>query len=199
MPDDPLMEEYKLLLAKIDKLGDYRFTIRGWSATIVLGLLLGGSVASVPPYILLLALPVVFIFYLMEKSQNDVQNFLQKRAASLERTMDKAATQHYKDPNPYGEPIGLVPGIATAINRFGRRARSFGKVAQGSDQFFYWVQAGLILIAFGAAYFLLPAKKDTPQNVYYFNAADIPQASEQPNGKPESQRSTSEPAKPPKR
>jgi hypothetical protein len=198
--DDSPLEEYKLLLAKIDKLGDYRLTIRGWSATIILGLLLGGSVVSAPSYVLLLALPIVAIFYLMEVHQNDLQTALQKRAASLERIMDKVAAQHYQDPNPYvqrKQPIGLVPGIATAVNKFGHEVTGLRKAAQNSDAFFYLVQAGLILIAFCAAFFFPPAKKDpTPQNVYYFNAADTPQASEQPNGKPEDQRSK---GKPPKR
>jgi hypothetical protein len=197
--DDSPLEEYKLLLAKIDKLGDYRLTIRGWSATIILGLLLGGSIASAPGYILLLALPIVAIFYLMEAHQNDLQTALQKRAASLERIMDKVATQHYQDPNPYvqrKEPIGLVPGIATAINKFGQGVTGLRKAAQNSDAFFYLVQAGLILIAFCAPFFFHPAKRDpTPQNVYYFNAADTPQAPEQPNGKPEDQRAKSKPPK----
>jgi len=73
MPDDPLLEEYKILLPKIDKIGDYRFIVRGWSATIVLGLLFGSSAANVPPYIVLLALPIVGLFYLMEANQNAQQ------------------------------------------------------------------------------------------------------------------------------
>jgi hypothetical protein len=135
----------------------------------------------------------------MEAHQNDLQTALSKRAASLERIMDDVAARHYQDPNPWverKEPIGLVPGIAVAINKFGKGVTGLRKLAQNSDAFFYLVQAGLILIAYCAASYFPPARKDpTPQNVYYFNAADTPQPSEQPNGKPEEQRSKDQPPK----
>lgn len=196
--DNLLLEEYKLLQAKIDKASDYRFTVRGWSATIILGLLLGSSAASAPSYILLFAVPVVVLFWLMEEQQNDIQNTLQKRALGLERVLQKApGAQRYQDPNPYGDPIGPVPGIATALNRSGRGATGRKRTAQRSASLFYSVQLLLIAIAVCWAYFVPTTKKEpTPQNVYYFNAADNPQAPEQPNGKSEDQRSK---GKPPKR
>lgn len=193
MPDDPLLEEYKILLPKIDKIGDYRFTVRGWSATIVLGLLFGSSAANVPSYIILLAVPIVILFYLMERNQNNLQVVLMKRAASLERTFQAVSTKRYVDPNPYADPIGPVPGIATAINRAGKRATRFQRAARRSDPAFYWAQAVLILIAFGLHF--VPAKekeKDSARNQYYFNTVDTPQTPEKPNGKPEDQRSKSE-------
>ena len=192
MADDPLLEEYKILLPKIDKIGDYRFIVRGWSATIVLGLLFGSSAANVPPYIVLLALPIVGLFYLMEANQNVLQVVLMKRATSLERTIQAASATRYVDPNPYADPIGPVPGIATAINRSGKRATGFQRAARRSDSAFYWVQVALILIAFGL-HFVPANQKASTGNQYYFNAVDTPQTPEKPNGKPEDQGSKSKP------
>lgn len=190
MPDDPLLEEYKILLPKIDKIGDYRFIVRGWSATIVLGLLFGSSAANVPNYIVLLALPIVGLFYLMELNQNNLQVVLMKRAAGLERTFQAGSPKTYVDPNPYAEPIGPVPGIATAINRSGKRATRYQRAARRSDSLFYWAQVALILIAFGL-HFVPGAEKKSPGNLYYFNTVETPQTPEKPNGKPEDQRSKS--------
>jgi hypothetical protein len=196
MPDDPVLEEYKILQSKIDKAGDYRFTIRGWSATIILGLVLGSSAADAPRYILLFPLPVVFLFFLMEEQQNDVQNVLQSRALSLERILQKANKQTYKDPNPYGDPVGPVPGIATALNRSGRSATGRKRWAQRSATLFYSMQVLLIIIAFFAAPFLPAKKKDPPRRAYYFNWFDTSQATEHVNGKqPEADRPKGEPGK----
>jgi hypothetical protein len=138
MSDDPLLEEYKILLPKIDKIGDYRFIVRGWSATIVLGLLFGSSAANVPYYIVLLALPIVGLFYLMEANQNDLQVVLMKRAASLERTFQMASAKRYVDPNPYADaiarcqglrPPSIAPGKEPPVSkgpRDGRTPRSIG-------------------------------------------------------------------------
>src|ERR1700679_3093555 len=194
MPDDPVLEEYKLLQSKIDKASDYRFTIRGWSATIILGLVLGSSAADAPKYILLFPLPVIFLFFLMEEQQNDVQNILQRRALSLERILQAANKQTYKDPNPYGDPIGPVPGIATALNRSGRSATGRKRWAQRSATLFYSMQALLILIAFFVVPFLPLSKKDPPKRAYYFNWSDTSQATERVNGKqPEADGSKGEP------
>ena len=198
MADDPVWEEYKILQSKIDKASDYRFTVRGWSATIILGLLLGSSAADAPKYVLLFPLPIIFLFFLMEEQQNTVQNTLQKRALSLERILQKEG-KTYIDPNRFAEPIGPVPGIATALNRAGRSASGRKRWAQRSAKLFYSIQFFLVIAAIVLA-FLLPArKKDLPQNVYYFNSADAPQATEPANGKLDDERTKSESGKPPKR
>ena len=189
MPDDPVLEEYKILQSKLDKATDYRFTIRGWSATIILGLLLGGTAADAPNYILLFPLPVVVLFFLMEEQQNEVQNTLMRRALSLERILQEAGNRTFKDPNPYADPLGPVPGIATALNRSGRQAKGRKRWAQRSATLFYSVQAALIMIAFFIAFSHPAKKKEQSQSVYNFNSAEVSQATERKDGKPENQRS----------
>lgn len=90
--DSRLLDEYKLIQAKIDKLGEDKFKVRSWCFT----LLTGGVVAMryfgilesswVSLGFLLLLLPAVFAFHLVELRQRQLSKRLGYRAAAIERT-----------------------------------------------------------------------------------------------------------------
>ncbi len=69
-----IVEEYKLLQAKTDKVGDSRFLVNGWSVTVVFGLLLGSAASDAPPFTTLLVIPVLLLFALVELRQQTLMN-----------------------------------------------------------------------------------------------------------------------------
>jgi hypothetical protein len=168
MPDDPLLEEYKILQSKIDKLGDNRFIIKGWSATIVIGLALGATAASVPPFMILFGIPVVFMFWLMELNQSNLQKALGRRAHDLEYASRPAGGVDYRMIRSLGKPLGPVPGVATVVMRADTGATGMRWLAvQLSDNLFYWMQALLLLAVFLAYSFVPKQSSSTIYNVHY--------------------------------
>lgn len=63
-------DEYKLLQDKIDKIGTFKFQIKGWAVTIVSGFIVGSYAASAPVYVFLLLPFVVVMFWLLEENQS---------------------------------------------------------------------------------------------------------------------------------
>src|SRR6267154_5661686 len=55
---DKLENEYKILQDKIDKIGAFRFTIKGWSITVILAAAFAGaSTAKIPAWLWLVPWP----------------------------------------------------------------------------------------------------------------------------------------------
>ena len=50
------LEEYKILQDKIDKIGDFRFKIKGWTITLFTGFILGTIASPLPRIAFLFAL-----------------------------------------------------------------------------------------------------------------------------------------------
>jgi hypothetical protein len=46
-----MMDEYKILQDKIDKIGGFRFTVKGWSVTITTAALAAAGAAKIPFYL----------------------------------------------------------------------------------------------------------------------------------------------------
>lgn len=83
---DQLSSEYKILQDKIDKIGAFKFTIRGWSVTIVIASCIGATTARLPSPFLLLGLVVfVVVFGVMEHVQNGHGDTFGRRCAEIER------------------------------------------------------------------------------------------------------------------
>jgi hypothetical protein len=82
---DWLLEEYKILQAKIDKIGEHQFKVRSWSAALVTALLASSFARHIPHYIPLLALLIIAAFQLTETRQNRIGEALGKRAYLIER------------------------------------------------------------------------------------------------------------------
>lgn len=133
--------EYKILQDKIDKIGAFRFTIKGWSLTLIVASLFAGKAARLTPHILIVALLWVFlgIFFLIEKKQTDLSRTFGRRSRQIEtvisgmlsRTSNGSRIEemyalrwspgvaHYlKEANP-----GLVFRIVSVVNRFARKRK----------------------------------------------------------------------------
>ena len=82
-----LADEYKILQDKIDKIGGFRFTIKGWSVTAVLGASVAGSTSNsllaVFTIGLVLILMLVF-FFRLEFEQVKLSRLFGDRARRLE-------------------------------------------------------------------------------------------------------------------
>src|ERR1041384_5656276 len=116
MPTDWLVEEYKILQSKIDKIGEDRFKVRTWSVTVTMGLLLGAKIsATFSPATLIFALLTVSIFHLVEHKQRGLGRKLGDRALKLEalirRTAGAGAPAHIP------EIAGVLRGWASAEYR----------------------------------------------------------------------------------
>jgi hypothetical protein len=83
---DRLADEYKILQDKIDKIGAFRFTVKGWSLTLIVATLLAGSATKVSPPWLVSLLMFVFIgvFFYIEKKQTDLSGLFGQRAKQIE-------------------------------------------------------------------------------------------------------------------
>src|SRR5439155_17960152 len=116
-----LVEEYKIIQVKIDKLGEDRFKVRSWSVTLVSGLVVGAKLTTLNlPPILLFAGVAVVLFHLVEHQQRQTSRRLGWRAREIERALEK------RDSSALRKELGFVPGIADALIRrtvLERRAR----------------------------------------------------------------------------
>jgi hypothetical protein len=61
---DKLEGEYKILQDKIDKIGAFRFTIKGWSITVILAAAFASaSTSKIPPWLWLVSMLVFLVFF----------------------------------------------------------------------------------------------------------------------------------------
>jgi len=81
---DQLSREYQILQDKIDKIGGFKFTIRGWSVTIVVASSIGAATATLPsPFLLLGLIIFVLVFGHMESVQTQHQKTFGRRCAEI--------------------------------------------------------------------------------------------------------------------
>ena len=79
------MEEYIILQDKIDKIGDFRFRVKGWTITIMIAVLFTGFTSSAPSWVILFAIPMIFLFQTMEGYQDLLSGAYSKRIFVLEK------------------------------------------------------------------------------------------------------------------
>lgn len=82
---DQLSVEYRIIQDKIDKIAGFRFTIRGWSVTILVAFGFGADTMKLPPYWILAAFLPLVSFLLMERSQLRNHDILCGRAVRIEK------------------------------------------------------------------------------------------------------------------
>lgn len=90
---EQLTAEYKIIQDKIDKIGGFRFTIRGWSVTLVTASI-ASIIAANPtrPVAPLLALPLlvfIVLFAMVEQKQNELELHFGARAFQVEREIHR--------------------------------------------------------------------------------------------------------------
>lgn len=87
---EQLSSEYKILQDKIDKIGTFRFTIRGWSVTLVAAsIVTAGSTKLVTPYFVLLLIIFISLFALVESKQNGLGLRFGARSFQIERDIHR--------------------------------------------------------------------------------------------------------------
>jgi hypothetical protein len=86
---EQLTAEYSILQGKIDKIGGFRFTIRGWCVTLVAATTASavavGSTWTATPYLVPLLAVFIVLFAMLEGTQNGVQLKFGERALRIEK------------------------------------------------------------------------------------------------------------------
>jgi len=133
-PPKHVWDEYKLLQDKLDRIGDFRFRVRGWAITLVTGLIAAGLATAIPwPAYLLAVIPVIG-FHLIERTQCAWQRVFSNRADEIEDYLR-------------ANSAWPSPGITTAIRIERRRLRrSWSRLLIVHDEaVFYLIMYGLPL------------------------------------------------------
>lgn len=120
MEADWLFEEYKIVQAKIDKLGEDMFKVRSWCITLFTGVAVGakfsgGFSISVP----LILFPIVLAFQLIEYRQRQISRRSIKQLRNIEakvrHSLRKAGRGLFSAPN-FGTRL-LADGVKDNKNR----------------------------------------------------------------------------------
>jgi len=137
----------------MDKIGAFRFTIRGWSVTLVVASIFAvGSSKLVSPYLLLLLLIFVFLFLFIEWKQNNLQRLFAERAFQIEKEI-RRIIRAKPIPENFPHDIGFTPRIAHHLSEAARKAAPTGRFVRlrrwirDPDSLFYAAQIAAILAA----------------------------------------------------
>ena len=110
-----LMQEYKILQDKIDKIGSFRFTIKGWAITLATGAALGALATSLSAkYATALVFGLLTAFWLLELRQLNLSDIFGDRARRIEVGIERRLRILGV---PRSDFLGLVriPGTANEI------------------------------------------------------------------------------------
>ncbi len=121
---DKLENEYKILQDKIDKIGAFRFTIKGWSITVILAAAFASaSTAKIPAWLWLVSLfGFLALFFLFELEQTTLRHKFGQRCILIEsaitRVLRTAATSS-DDTIVRAQFVKLrfVPGITNHLRK----------------------------------------------------------------------------------
>jgi len=119
--------EYKILQDKIDKIGAFRFTIRGWSVTLVVAsIAAAGSTKFVGTYLLFL-IPFIILFALAERKQSVLERKFGARSFDIESRIHRiiGTMQYPSQQNAAGSEK------STTANRGERQSEPIGQKARG--------------------------------------------------------------------
>ncbi len=105
IPDDKtnftgLWEEYKLLQDKVDKIGAFRFQVKGWLIPLVSAWLVAVYTAKITPWANLFAAVVPVLFYLLERNHHKHQEAFLRRIYAIEDALIKSKNSPYFGPFP---------------------------------------------------------------------------------------------------
>ena len=179
---DKLENEYKILQDKIDKIGAFRFTIKGWSITVILAAAFASASTGIPAWLWLVSMFVFLgFFFYFEFEQTALRYRFIRRCISIEsaitRVLRTAATRS-DDAIVRASFVKLrsVPGITNHLHKKSARSdleeRSNWHVFREADGCFY-IALGLLIIFF-AGWHATTAKqemdkdKSSPSNVIIY-------------------------------
>lgn len=157
--------EYKLLQAKVDGIGTFKFQIRGWAITLMVAFLVSGTAANIPSVAFLSSLFVVGLFYLLDSNQQVWQNSFTRRLRDLENQLVKGSHDSRSARSP-----GIVYTIAMTAQT-GNRVRRF--LFSWEAPLFYLLLTVLIL-AFTAASILRADQDQKPIKIQIVSPSEVP-------------------------
>jgi hypothetical protein len=141
--------EHKILQDKIDKIGGFRFTIRGWSVTIVMAsIVAAGGSKLISPYLLGVLFIFIWVFYAVENRQNELREIFQNRAFYLERRL----REQLRLQAPDHTLTGTFPGLAHHLHDVQQeQVVSAGRRwLTTTDRYFYAIQSAAVVVAISA-------------------------------------------------
>lgn len=147
---DRLADEYKILQDKIDKIGGFRFTIKGWSITVIIGALFAKSATDSIP-LLAWVVPLLiflFLFFWFEKEQTDLRHRFGQRALDIELCISRILRRSLRaSRNNDFALLQYVPGIAHFSPRHETRSgkRPWWRSWWDADAYFYLIQAAVVV------------------------------------------------------
>jgi len=204
---DKLENEYKILQDKIDKIGAFRFTIKGWSITVILAsAFASASTAKIPAWLWLVSLlGFLVLFFLFELEQTTLRHKFGQRCVLFESAITQvirtAATSSGDTiVRAHFVKLRFVPGITNHLRKrssgsdFDERSR--WRAFREADILFYAALGFLILLF--AVWHIAAAKQEmdkderTPGNVIiYAPQSDMMQPPRAPGAEPQAAVSSS--------
>jgi len=156
------LEEYKIIQSKIDKIGEFKFKVKGWSITLVVGLIASIYANKVGYNLFPVILAIPLLFQILEHEQDEYSTALGNRAMALEKIIDRLSftrdeTDRKKqslDMNALNNIQG-APRIAVILRNNSRLSflNMLRKKIPVKSNFFYYFQYLLIIISY--IYFFL--------------------------------------------
>jgi hypothetical protein len=90
-----LMKEYSVLQGKIDRIGEFRFTIKGWALTLNTGAVVAAFATSLHTVTaILLVFGLLFALWRLEWRQVRLSNIFQDRALRIEKVITRRLEAH---------------------------------------------------------------------------------------------------------
>lgn len=178
-----LSDEYKILQDKLDKIGGFRFTIKGWSVTAVIGGLIAAATGKTGlPNVVAIVLDICLVgFFLFERQQVQLSRRFGRRALDIEEEVDVMRRRdrwksQFSSPRIAssilrGRPFELVRrkfGNPT-LERYRNRVNEEVRIAKSSDVVFYLVLMTLVWLPL---WFSIPqAKEPAAANITVYGSA----------------------------
>ncbi|HEV2331140.1 MAG TPA: hypothetical protein VGY56_20345 [Verrucomicrobiae bacterium] len=145
-----LLEEYKIIQGKIDKIGEDKFKVRSWSFTLLTGGIAitkfsGASDSDLPigPWTFLLFLPAIAAFHLVECRQRQIGKRLGLRAEAIESLWRRLFKTDSREK--------VTPQLASYLIREARAEKAIFSYHLWFERVFYPERAAERLIRFRAA------------------------------------------------
>ena len=153
-----LLEEYRIIQNKIDKIGEFEFKVRGWTITLESALIISLMTGRIPLglswYLFLLMVIIVLIFQFLEEKQREIKRALVSRVFIIEKAIDRIVINRSEsskkknalDRNVFDKLKGS-PRIAVTLRNYGRRrsVNAFKRMFTFKTHVFYYAQYLVIL------------------------------------------------------
>lgn len=160
---DRLASEYEIVQNKIDKIGAFRFTIRGWTITLVTGAILAiASATFLSPYAGFFLLVLLGVFAAIENKQNRNQQVLEDRAFEIEVEFRRMQ----RDGSSSQDMLMMTPRIAHSLrDRSLQDVGAFRRFLEDPDRWFYWVLVCVVIAAVAFLAYVRPRQASRDQEV----------------------------------